>query len=99
MSGCRSDVTGQSRHLLGAAPSTAGVLKGSPGNYAGHDNGWAMALVGPVINNFVESMRKYPNIPTIPGGGSIGSDLPEFMPPNLMPAPNVSGSSASRIKQ
>jgi arylsulfatase A-like enzyme len=82
----------------GSAPSTAGVLKGSPGNFAGQDNAWAMALIGPVINNFVESMKKYPNIPTIPGGGSLGSDLPEFLPPNLMPAPDVSGT-ASRIKQ
>ena len=24
------------------------------------------------------AMEEYPNIPTIPSGGSIGSDLPEF---------------------
>jgi hypothetical protein len=45
------------------------------------------------------AMEEYPNIPTIPSGGSIGSNLRSSVLPNLMPAPDVSGSSASRLKQ
>ena len=39
-----------------------------------------------VLQEFVESIRKYPNIPTIPAGASAGADLPMFIPPNLAPA-------------
>jgi hypothetical protein len=42
------------------------------------------------------AMEEYPNIPTIPSGRS---DLSESAPPNLMPAPDVSDSSGSRLKQ
>jgi len=68
----------------GAAPATAGVLKGSPGNYSGQDNGWVGVYSNPVILGFMESVKKYPNIPTIPIGAAIGSDLPQFLRPNIM---------------
>lgn len=68
----------------GAAPPAAGVLKTSPGRYAGADNGWLGALYTPVINDFTETMKKYPNIPTIPATAAIGSDLPEMTLPNLV---------------
>ena len=70
----------------GAAPATAGVLKTSPGRYAGADNGWAGVLSNIPLMEFLESIKKYPNIPTIPAGSSMGSDLPVFVPPNLAPA-------------
>jgi hypothetical protein len=41
------------------------------------------------------AMEEYPNIPTIPSGRS---DLLESAPPNLMPAPDVSDSSASALE-
>ena len=44
----------------GAAP--ARVLITSPGRYAGQDNGWALALLEPVILEFDKSIMKYPNI-------------------------------------
>ena len=68
----------------GAAPATAGVLKGSPGNFSGQDNGWVGVYINPVLFGFLESIKKYPNIPTIPMGAAIGADLPEFMAPNVM---------------
>jgi len=52
----------------GAAP--ARVLTSSPGKYAGQDNGWVMALIGPVIEDFDKSIMKYPNLKRFPGGAS-----------------------------
>ena len=71
----------------GAAPATAGVLKGSPGNFAGQDNGWTMVFANQLVEEFTASVKKYPNIPTIPASASLGSDLPAFMPPNLVAPP------------
>jgi len=70
----------------GAAPATAGVLKTSPGRYSGADNGWAGVFSNIPLMEFLDSIKKYPNIPTIPAGSSMGSDLPVFVPPNLSPA-------------
>ena len=50
----------------GAAP--ARVLTTSPGRYAGEDNGWALALIEPVILEFDKSIMKYPSIKRFPGG-------------------------------
>lgn len=57
----------------------------SPGRYSGADNGWAGVFLNIPLMEFLESIRKYPNIPTIPAGSSMGSDLPVFVPPNLAP--------------
>ena len=46
------------------------VLSSSPGKYAGEDNGWALALLEPVIVDFDKSIIKYPNIKRSPGGAS-----------------------------
>jgi arylsulfatase len=70
----------------GAAPATAGVLKSSPGRYSGADNGWAGVFSDIPLTEFLDSIKKYPNIPTIPAGSSMGSDLPVFIAPNLAPA-------------
>ena len=32
----------------------------------------------------VETFRKYPNIPTVVGCVSIGSDIPDFVKPNIL---------------
>lgn len=52
----------------GAAPTR--VLSSSPGKYSGQDNGWAMSLLGPVIEDFDNSIMKYPSIRRFPGGAS-----------------------------
>jgi hypothetical protein len=54
-----------------------------------------------VIDELNKSFKKYPNIPTIPAGASLGADLPEFVLPNLV-APlqaNAPGGKASRKQQ
>lgn len=68
----------------GASPATAGVLRGSPGNFTGQDNGWVGVYINPVLYGFMDSVKKYPNIPTIPMGAAIGADLPTFLAPNVM---------------
>jgi arylsulfatase len=68
----------------GAAPIAAGVVKTSPGRYAGADNGWTMAIASPLITLVSETFKKYPNIPTTLSGASLGADLPEFTLPNLV---------------
>jgi hypothetical protein len=41
-----------------------------------------------IVNAFTETVKKYPNIPTIPASASIGADLPGFVLPNLVaPSP------------
>lgn len=51
-----------------AAPTR--VLSTSPGKYAGQDNGWVFALVGPVMIDFDKSIMKYPNMPRFVGGAA-----------------------------
>ncbi len=46
------------------------VLSSSPGKYAGEDNGWAGALLAPVMIEFDKTIVKYPNIQRFPGGAS-----------------------------
>jgi hypothetical protein len=55
-----------------------------------------------IVNNFTETVRKYPNIPTIPASAAIGSDVPEFVVPNLVSPPeptSVGGATASHARQ
>lgn len=52
----------------GAAPSR--VLTTSPGRYAGEDNGWVLALIYQPLQEFDESIMKYPSIKRFPGGAS-----------------------------
>jgi hypothetical protein len=44
-----------------------------------------------MVNAFKDSVARNPNIPTIPAAAALGSDLPEFVTPNLreMSAPNA----------
>jgi hypothetical protein len=57
----------------------------SPGRYSGSDNGWAAGYMTSIVNQFNETLKKYPNIATIPASASIGADLPVFTKPNLVP--------------
>jgi arylsulfatase len=74
----------------GAAPYR--VLSTSPGKYAGQDNGWALALLYPVLVDFDKSVIKYPNIKRFPGGAStdLKPDLqhPDNPVPLLKDAPD-----------
>ena len=71
----------------GAAPRVLGILSTSPGRFSGSDNGWSVGYATTIVNSFTESVRKFPNIPTIPSGAAIGSDIPEFVVPNLAVPP------------
>src|SRR5262249_35369348 len=42
----------------------------SPGNYAGQDNGWVLAVIYPAVMEFNKSIVAYPNIKRSPGGPS-----------------------------
>lgn len=68
----------------GAAPKVADVIGTSPGRWSGQDGAWTMAIATGLITDLVDTFKKYPNIPTIPGGASIGSDLPDFIKPNVL---------------
>jgi arylsulfatase A-like enzyme len=46
------------------------TLSSSPGKYAGEDNGWALALLEPVILDFNKTIIKYPSIARYLGGAS-----------------------------
>jgi arylsulfatase A-like enzyme len=67
----------------GAAP--ARVLTTSPGKYSGQDNGWVMALLGPVMIDFDKTIMKFPNIKRFVGGASTDL-LPNLQNPEN-PAP------------
>ena len=69
----------------GAAPRIAGQISTSPGRYAGFDNGWSLGYMTAIVNQFNETLKKYPNIETILATASIGADLPKFSKPNLAP--------------
>ena len=63
----------------GAAP--ARVLTTSPGKYSGQDNGWVMAVVGPVMIDFDKTIMKFPNIKRFVGGASTDL-LPNLQRPD-----------------
>ena len=77
----------------GAAPST--VLQASPGKYAGQDNGWVLALIGPVMIEFDKSIMKFPNIQRFVGGAS--TDLDPESPASGQSGPAVEGADRERI--
>ena len=68
----------------GAAPRVHSQIGTSPGRWSGQDGAWTMAYAGKLMNDVVETFRKFPNIPTIPGGASLGSEIPEFTRPNIL---------------
>jgi arylsulfatase A-like enzyme len=68
----------------GAAPKVQNQISSSPGRWSGQDGGWTMALAGKVMSEVVQSFKDFPNIPTIPAGASLGSDIPEFVRPDIL---------------
>ena len=69
----------------GAAPKVLGFIGTSQGRWSGQDGGWTMAMAGKVMGDVVESFKKYPNIPTVPSGATLGADIPEFARPTFLP--------------
>ncbi|MGH6990511.1 MAG: sulfatase-like hydrolase/transferase, partial [Stellaceae bacterium] len=78
----------------GAMPTR--VLSSSPGRYAGQDNGWALALVYPVLVAFDKSVVKYPNIKRYPGGASTDL-IPNLQRPDD-PLPQLKGVTMPKIE-
>src|SRR5262245_32846875 len=62
--------------------------------FADADNGWAKVYPTGIVGQLTQSCKKYPSIPTLPGGASIGSELPEFVLPNMVARPEGTGSRA-----
>ena len=50
----------------------------------GQDGAWTNAICGKVMGDLIETFRKYPNIPTIQGGTTLGSEIPEFVRHNIL---------------
>jgi hypothetical protein len=72
------------RFMGGVSPTSAnGALQTSPGRWLGGDNAWTLALVNVALNKLNATFAKYPNIPIIPGGATIGADVPSFVPTKL----------------
>ena len=72
------------------------MQKSSPGQYAGEDNGWVLALIYPVVIEFDKSIVKYPSIKRFPGGAS--NDLiPDLQHPEN-PVPLVDPSKVPPVK-
>lgn len=69
----------------GAAPKVQNQIGTSAGRWSGQDGAWTMAMAGKVMDDVIESFKKFPNLPTIPAGASLGSDIPEFVPPTILP--------------
>jgi hypothetical protein len=72
------------RFMGGAAPTTAnGALQNSQGRWQGGDTAWTLALVGAVLEPLNQTFRDFPNIPIVPGGSTIGADVPSFHAKNV----------------
>jgi len=72
------------------------MQKSSPGQYAGEDNGWVLALIYPVIIEFDTSIIKYPSIKRFPGGAS--NDLMPNLQHPENPVPALDPSKPPRVK-
>ena len=47
------------------------------------ETAWTLALVNVAMNQLNETFAKYPNVPIIPGGATIGAEVPHFVPTKL----------------
>jgi arylsulfatase len=63
----------------GAGPARA--LTTSPGKFSGQDNGWAIALLDPVLIDFDKTLMKFPNIKRSVGGASTDL-IPDLQHPD-----------------
>jgi len=68
----------------------------SAGRYAGMDNGWALALLQPVIIEFDKSIVDFPSIKRVPGGAS-NDQIPNLQNPGN-PVPNMDFTKPVRTK-
>lgn len=69
------------RFFGGAAPTAAsGALQMSPGRWQGADGGWTLAIAGMALGKLNETFEKYPNVPIVPSGATIGAEAPSFVP-------------------
>jgi len=72
------------RFMGGAAPTSVnGALQTSSGRWLGGDNAWTAALQTVALTRLNDTFAKYPNIPLIPGGSTIGADVPHFVPTKI----------------
>jgi arylsulfatase len=60
----------------GAAP-TRGDFKSSPGRYSGQDNGWIAMYTAPVLVQFWNDIKSFPNIPYKPFGPGMWEAIPK----------------------
>jgi arylsulfatase A-like enzyme len=73
------------RMMGGAAPTTAnGALQNSPGRWLGSDTAWTLGLATASLGQLNDTFKKYPNIPIIPGGATIGAAVPSFVPHTVL---------------
>ena len=73
------------RMMGGAAPTTAnGALQNSPGRWLGGDTAWTVGLATVYLGQLNDTFKKYPNIPLIPGGATIGAAVPSFVPHTVL---------------
>jgi arylsulfatase len=68
------------RFFGGAAPTTAnGAIQTSPGRWVGGDTTWSVVLAAGEVFRLNDTFKKFPNVPIIKGGATIGSDVPSFV--------------------
>jgi len=69
------------RFMGGAATTSVnGALQTSPGRWLGGDTAWTAGLQTVALTRLNDTFAKYPNVPLIPGGSTIGADVPHFVP-------------------
>ena len=67
------------RFFGGAAPTTAlGAIQTSAGRWVGDDSTWTISLATAVIEGLNKTFQDFPNVEIIPGGSTIGADVPHF---------------------
>jgi len=49
----------------------------SPGRYSGQDNGWIALYINPVLIDFFDELKKYPNKSYLPWGEGLKKIVPE----------------------
>jgi hypothetical protein len=72
------------RFMGGSAPTSVhGALSTSAGRWQGGDTAWTAALQTVALTRLNDTFAKYPNVPLIPGGSTIGADVPHFVPTKI----------------
>ncbi|MCC7024760.1 MAG: arylsulfatase [Thermomicrobiales bacterium] len=67
--------------LFNGAMPNAGQVQTSPGRFSGADHGWTLSMfMTPVLTQHLEELAKYPNKPSLIGGGPYYQIPPENRP-------------------